>query len=131
MPIAEPVPHPDHWVNHPSGYIKGIIGHLITTGFVIDRAWMDPCQPRDATLVLSDLRAITWDEDRGLLLGRYVSGHQGERTVLADPVQLSKRILMEPAAVPAAVRAGRGTKPTQLRSHGTRDGLDEALDRFI
>lgn len=131
MPIAEPVPHPDRWVNHPSGYITGIMGHLITTGFVIDRAWMDPCQPRDATLVLSDLRAITWDEDRGLLLGRYVSGRQGERTVLADPVQLSKSILMEPAAVPAAVRAGRGTEPTRLRRHGTRDGLDEALDRFI
>jgi hypothetical protein len=131
MPIAEPVPHPDRWVNRPWGFITGITGQLIKAGFVIDRAWMDPSQPRDATLVLSDLRAITWDEDRGLLLGRYVSGHQGERTVLTGSVQLSKRILMEPAAVPAAVRAGRGTKPTQLRSYGTRDGLDEALDRFI
>ena len=43
-----------------------------------------------------------------------VSGRQGERTVLTGPVQLSKRILMEPAAVPAAVRAGRGTKPSRL-----------------
>src|SRR3954466_4644307 len=80
--ITQPDPHEDPWVNLPFHYAKSTLQNLQVGGYVIDRAWMDPSNPRDCTFVLSDSQALVWDEDFGWRMGRYVSGRQGERTVL-------------------------------------------------
>jgi len=128
--VTTPERHPHPWVNLPFHYVQAVLWELERTGHVIDRAWLDPSDPRDATIVFTNLQALTWDESRGWLAGDYVGGEQGVRTVLADARQLVRKILPSSAEVATAVVRDLGTDPVQLRAYGTRDGLDEQLRAF-
>jgi len=128
--VTQPDPHEDPWVNLPFQYAKSTLQKLQVGGYVVDRAWVDPSNPRDCTFVLSDSQALVWDEDFGWRTGGFISGRQGERTILADPRQLIGKILPAPAEVLDALRTGKATTPERLRNHGDRDGLDEKLRQF-
>lgn len=130
MSINQPDPHKDPWVNLPFRYATSTLQTLQADGYVVDRAWMDPSSPRDCTFVLSDSQALTWDEDFGWITGGFVSGRQGERTVLASPRQLIGKILPAPAEVLEALRTGKAAGLVRLRDYGARDGLDEKLRQY-
>ena len=52
-----PTPHLDRWVNLPYGYVTQVTERLAANGLLIERSWMDPCDPRDATIRLLDSSA--------------------------------------------------------------------------
>lgn len=132
-----PAEHPDPWVNLLHGYMTELVQALNGQGARIRRSWLDPCGPRDATVVYAsasragESRALVWDEVTGCRSGRFISGRPGVRTELADVIHLGGGVLLEPAE--AAVRLATGTTAPrrEFRSYTeVRDGLDDALRRY-
>jgi len=123
-----PNPHHDPWVDLIRGYITSTVQALQQGGLNVDRSWLDPSDPRDATIVLDD-GALTWDEQTGWQRGGFVGGQQGVRTVLAAPARLGGGVLPRPGALAAALRQDRPLTPAPAtyRSFTDRDGFDEAL----
>ena len=86
-----PAAHPDAWVDLLRGYMTTAVERLATGGLLVERSWLDPRDPRDATVIFSDPAAnvsaeklaLVWDEVTGWRRGTYVSGEQGVRTELA------------------------------------------------
>ena len=72
MPDYTPVPavHPDPWVNVLHGYVTQATERLTAGGLLVERSWLDPRDPRDATIIFSDPAAnvsaeklaLVWDE---------------------------------------------------------------------
>ncbi|HEY8479336.1 MAG TPA: DUF6292 family protein [Spirillospora sp.] len=126
-----PLPHPDPFVEATRGYITRVGDALQAHGVPISKVWLDPCHPRDATFVLG-LRALVWNESEGFVLGEYVSGEPGVRTILRDPVALGGGVLPDPRAVPALLEAGpSGSPPVRLRSFADgHDGFEDRLVRY-
>jgi len=127
MDHREPRPHPVSRVNTTRSYVTQSVQALIRQGLVVDRSWLDPSDPRDATIVLEDGRALVWDEVKGWHLGLFRSGRQGLRTVLDDAVHLGGGPL--PTPVELAWRAGSGMSVSgrEYRSYTDLDGLSEVL----
>jgi hypothetical protein len=124
-----PNPHWDPWVDLTRGYITGTVQALQAGGLSVERAWLDPSDPRDATIVLKDAPALVWDEQVGWCSGRYLAGEQGVRTVLAEPAMLGGGVVPDPRRLADAVRTGRplAPAPAAYRSYADRDGLDDIL----
>jgi hypothetical protein len=131
---SHPEPHADRWVNHTLGYMTVLSGTLAGRGVRIERSWLDPCDPRDATITYKsagELYALVWDEMTGCRIGRFVSGCPGVRTELADPVYISDGVLADPREVAARLLAGVGTARREFRSYAdVRDGFEDALRRY-
>jgi hypothetical protein len=127
-----PNQHHDPWVDLLRGYITGTVQALQLEGLNVARSWLDPSDPRDATIVLKDTRALVWDEETGWRHGRFLSGEPGARTTLADPTLFGGGVLPDPRHLAATVRTGRllAPPPAAYRSHTDRDGLDEALHNW-
>lgn len=119
-----PGDHPDPWVNLLKDYVSETVRALTYNGVCVQRSWLDPRDPRDATIVLADAHALTWDEHRGWLLGGFVSGAPGVRTILSDPHRLAHDLLPNPSEIGTMAPAGT---PVEYRHFTDRDGLDEAL----
>ena len=121
--------HPEAWVNRPEGYLRTAIEALQGGGLEVPLAWLDPCDPRDATILIGDsTRALVWDEQTGWRTGRFVAGRQGMRTELADVSYLGGGAV--PAAPEVAHRLLTGTsvqRPTYRSYKDVRDGLDDLL----
>jgi hypothetical protein len=107
------------------GYVTGTVQALHAEGLLVDRTWLDPRDPRDATIVL-DSQALVWDESTGWRHGRFVSGRQGVRTVLEGEAHLGGGLLPDPRTLAGALNSNRPVTPP-YRHPETRDGLDEAL----
>lgn len=132
-----PTPHPDPWVNLPHRYVAATAAALGAGRLRVDGAWIDPSDPRDATIVyaadtrLGDsggLHALVWDEETGWRAGRLVGGHQGMRTRLADVRHLGGGVLPSPGEVERRLRAGADVPRVRYRSYrAVRDGLDDAM----
>jgi hypothetical protein len=126
-----PAPHEVPWVDLPRGYITASVQALQQEGLILESSWLDPSDPRDSTILLGD-DALVWDEETGWRLGRYISGRQGERTVLGSAAHLGGDVLPAPRRLAEAV--GRGTVLTPYtgpyRSYATRDGLDETFSQW-
>jgi hypothetical protein len=130
-----PGQHPDPWVNLLRDYVTNAVRSLIDYDFKVDRSWLDPSGPRDATILYvpesgspDDLHALVWDEEAGWRTGQYVSGEQGVRTRLTDVAYVGGGVL--PASTELAARViGEAVGPrAEHRSHtDLRDGLDDAL----
>ena len=45
-----PVAHLDPWVNVLRGYVMRAVESLATGGVLVERSWLDPRDPRDATI---------------------------------------------------------------------------------
>jgi hypothetical protein len=129
-----PEEHSDPWVNLPLGYITTLTQALSGAGVQIDRSWLDPRDPRDATIIhmtAGERHALVWDEETGWRTGRYLSGRQGVRTELADAVYLGGGVLVDPREVAARLLTGTQAPRRALRSYtDTRDGLDDALRQY-
>jgi hypothetical protein len=128
LPMRPKPPH-DPWVDLIRGYITGTVQALQQGGLIVERAWLDPSDPRDATIVLRDAPALVWDEQAGWREGGFVSGEQGVRTVLDSPSLLGGGVLPDPRRLAGAVRAGIALSPAPAayRSYTDRDGLDDTL----
>ncbi|MFG1854517.1 DUF6292 family protein [Actinomadura geliboluensis] len=125
-----PLPHSDPFVDATRAYITRVGDELQASGVALRDVWLDPCSPRDATFVLG-LRAVVWNESEGFVLGEFVSGETGVRTVLRDPVRLGDGVLPDPRSVARALERGGEGAPVALRSYGAgHDGFEDALLRY-
>lgn len=125
-----PLPHPDPFVEATRGYVTRVGDALQAGGVPLSKVWLDPRDPRDATFVLG-LDALVWNESDGFVLGGFVSGEPGVRTVLRDPVRLGGGVLPDPRSVPALLERGGAAAPAPARSYGEgHDGLEDALARY-
>jgi hypothetical protein len=132
-----PGEHPDPAVDLLRGYWTKTVWALKRSGLQVQRSWLDPSGPRDATTVFTrpatpdELHALVWDEVSGLRVGRFLTGQQGVRTRLADAMQLGGCVLPNPDEAAALVKAERATSRREFRSYTDRDGLNDALRTFM
>ncbi|GAB2815125.1 hypothetical protein GCM10027176_19710 [Actinoallomurus bryophytorum] len=126
----EPLEHPDSWVDAARNYMTQSVHALLQRGLGIDRSWLDPSDPRDATVVLADTRALVWDEVTGWRIGRFGSGAQGVRTALEGAVHLGGGPLPPPAELARRVARGTAGPRREYRSYADSDGFDEVLRRY-
>ena len=136
-PYIIPTPHRDPWVNILHGYVTEAVGALSAGGVLVHGAWLDPKDPRDATILYSGggqasstVSALVWDEETGWRRGDFVDGAQGRRTVLTRIAYLGGGVL--PRADELAHRAASPTAATARRYRSRtdlHDGLDDALRR--
>jgi hypothetical protein len=126
-----PGTHEDPWLNLLHGYTTEAVRALQNRGVSVDRSWLDPCDPRDVTIVYTardETNALVWDEEHGWRVGRYESGEQGERTRLTGTAHLGGGVLLEPNAMAHRLVTGVTAPEHKLRSYGdVRDGLDDTL----
>ncbi|MGI8336066.1 DUF6292 family protein [Actinomadura scrupuli] len=124
-----PLPHPDPEVDEARGYITDAVDALDALGVRVERSWLDPKGPVDATIV-TDSFALVWDEWRGWVRGDFVSGRQGERTVLRNLTELGGGLLLDPRELAVLARDGRTVAPAGRRAADARDGLFDGLRRY-
>jgi Family of unknown function (DUF6292) len=131
-----PAPHADPWVDVLRGYVTNAVEGLARGGLKVERSWLDPRNPRDATIIFThpasnvsaDKMALVWDEVTGWRRGVFQSGQQGVRTELADSAYLGGGVLLEDADLVDRVLAGASEPRREYRSvSDLRDGLDSAL----
>jgi hypothetical protein len=131
-----PMRHPDPWVDILHCYVTRATKRLSAGGFLIESSWLDPRDPRDATIVFrypaaripDSKSALVWDEVGGWRQGAFMSGQQGERTVLTDVHYLGGGILPGEDELAGRVLAETSELRREYRSvTDLRDGLDEAL----
>jgi hypothetical protein len=128
--------HDDPFVDLMHGYVAKATESLASGGVLVERSWLDPRDPRDATIIFThpasnvsaDKLALVWDEVTGWRRGVFESGHQGERTVLSSVGYLGGGVLPEGQELVARVLADATESRREYRSVADlRDGLDEAL----
>ena len=133
---SAPAAHPDAWVDITRAYITAAVEALRDGGLTAGPSWLDPRNPRDATIIFADPAsnvsgqelALVWDEVTGWRQGRFQSGQQGQRTVLSDASYLGGGPLPAVREMTARLRAGISAPRREYRSYtDTRDGLDDAL----
>ena len=131
-----PAAHPDPWVNVLRGYVSQTVESLATGGLLVQRSWLDPRDPRDATIIFSDpasnvsasLLALVWDEITGWRRGTLPGGEPGVRTELANVSHLGGGVLPSEDDVVKRVRSGASEPQRAYRSVADlHDGLDDAL----
>ncbi|MEU8228222.1 DUF6292 family protein [Actinoplanes sp. NPDC048967] len=124
--------HPDPWLDLLRPYVLDVVTTMARSGVRIQESWLDPRDPRDATIVCagsgSGLVGLVWDEETGWRTGEFVDGRQGSRTVLRDVVHVGGGLLPSPAGLAQDLIKGDGQPQRSYRSHrDLRDGLDETL----
>ena len=133
-----PPHHPDPWVDLLYGYVTRAVTGLESGGLQVERSWLDPRNPRDATIIYTDPAsnvsadelALVWDEVTGWRGGAFLVGQQGVRTVLSEPVHLGGGVLPDESELLGRVLAGANEPRCEYRSVAdVRDGLDDALTR--
>ena len=131
-----PTANQDPWVDVLRGYVTGTIGSLSTGGLEVERSWLDPRDPRDATIIFShpasnvsaEKLALVWDEVTGWRCGTFHSGQQGTVTVLAGTSYLGGGVLPSGQELTRRVLAGASEPMRQHRGvTDLRDGLDDTL----
>ena len=132
-----PLPHPDLWIDLTRRYVTAAVQALESGGLKVDRSWLDPRDPRDATIVYSHpeiggLRALVWDEVTGWRHGSFIHGRQGIRTGLSGVAYLGGGVLPGGADLLARLQGQISEPRREHRSIADlRDGLDDALaNRF-
>jgi hypothetical protein len=128
-----PQPHPDPWIELTRRYVTAAVRALPRAGLEVEHAWLDPRDPRDATIMYSSPAnavpwALVWDEETGWRNGLFESGAQGTRTQLSDVRYLGGRVLPSSADLISRLTGGVSEPRRQYRRAGhLRDGLDDAL----
>jgi hypothetical protein len=131
-----PSVHPDPWVNVLRGYVTRSVEALANGGLLVERSWLDPRGPRDATIVFShpasnvsaEKLALVWDEVTGWRRGIFKSGEQGVRTVLSGTSYVGGGVLLDEQELAGRVLAGATESRHEYRSVASlHDGLDDAL----
>jgi Family of unknown function (DUF6292) len=138
-PGCTPQRHPDPWVDLIRGYISTAVRSLSDAGLEVRRSWLDPRDPRDATITFADPAssgpaselAVVWDEVTGWRHGVFESGQQGVRTALTRVAYLGGGILPDGLELARRVLSGASESPVQHRSAvSLNDGLDDLLGSF-
>ena len=130
MDRREPQQHPVPRVNTTRNYVTRCVRALVQEGLVVDRSWLDPSDPRDATVILGDAHALVWDEMTGWRIGLFHGGEQGVRTTLGDSVHLGGGPLPVPEELVRRVVSGTTASRREHRSYADADGFDEALRTY-
>ena len=130
MDHREPQQHPVPLVNTTRNYVTSCVRALVQQGLAVDRSWLDPRDPRDATVILDDARALVWDEETGWRVGLFHDGEQGVRTTLGGAAHLGGGVLPTPAELAWRVAAGTTATRREYRSYTDTDGLDEVLHTY-
>lgn len=127
-----PGPHSNPWVNLLGAYVTEATEALSAGGLQVQRSWLDPTCPRDATIVLADARALVFDEVTGWRYGRFRSGQQGVRTGLSDVSYVGRGVLIDTRELTYRFVEGLSEPHREYRSfNDLHDGLDDALrERF-
>jgi Family of unknown function (DUF6292) len=123
--------HEDPWVNQLGPYVAQVMQALRANGQDVKNAFLDPYDPRDATILIANSTALVFDAVSGWRYGGYVSGHKGTRTQLADPTYVGGGLLLPASEV--AYRYARGVSEPHIKYRSVddlRDGFDEALIRL-
>jgi hypothetical protein len=127
-----PSGHPDPEVEATRPYITAVVLALLGEGIVVRRSWLDPRGPRDATIVFGVNSALVWDEETGWRRGEYVSGEQGERTVLARAAALGGGVLPPGTEVAARVKEDVRLTPEVYRKYtDICDGFEVKLSAVL
>jgi hypothetical protein len=136
-PNLIPIPHRDPWVNLLGTYVTETAGALAAHGLSVQRTWLDPHNPRDATIRYARPAAIgapasdwalVWDEETGWRQGHFVAGAPGHRTVLTQLTYLGGGLLPQPDEVAHRIVSGQTAALRKYRSYtDVRDGLDDGL----
>lgn len=134
-PKMIPDAHPKPRLNLMRGYVAETVCALAEGGLRVQRSWLDPEPPRDATILFrgadEELCALVWDEETGWRTGCFVHGKPGVHTELATSSYLGGGVLVRPAEVSERLAAGVQTPRTMYRSMwDVRDGLDDALRSY-
>jgi hypothetical protein len=127
-----PQPHQDSFLDALRPYIASVVLELSESGWGVSCSWLDPFDPRDATVVFRSEtnapEALVYDEETGWRVGRFVSGEPGVRTVLAGARTLNAGLLPAPAEVARCLAEQDFTEPTMFRHHNDLyDGYEERL----
>src|SRR5450755_833058 len=131
-----PAPHVDPWVDVTRGYVSKAVRSLAAGGVHVEENWLDPRNPRDATIIFThpasnvsaEKLALVWDEVTGWRSGVFQSGERGVRTVLSGTAYLGGGVLPEGTGLVGRVLAGASEPRREYRSVADlQDGLDSAL----
>lgn len=132
-----PTPHPDLWVDLLRDYVTSTVWALASHDLRVQRSWLDPSDPRDATIVFTrttgaaisaDAHALVWDEETGWRRGRFEAGQPGIRTRLINGTYLGGGMIPTPQEVARRVIAGVAAPARTHRSYlNSRDGINDAL----
>jgi hypothetical protein len=135
-----PAQHPDPWVNLTRGYVTNAVEALKAGGLFVEESWLDPRDPRDATIIFrhpasnvsAQKLALVWDEVTGWRRGVFEGGQQGERTVLSRTSYLGGGILVGGGELTNRLLAGTSESRHEYRSvTDLGDGLDDALTALV
>ncbi len=123
-----PGTHPDPWVDLLGDYVTEAVAALSAGGLQVQRSWLDPSDPRDATIVLAGTRALVFDEVTGWRHGRFLAGQPGMRTALDDVSYLGGGVLLDANELTHRV-INTTAEPRRCYRSVTdlRDGFDDAL----
>lgn len=110
---SAPAPHEDPWVDVLRGYVTKAVEDLTQGGLRIECSWLDPRNPRDATIIFShpaanvspEKLALVWDEVSGWRRGLFESGCQGVRTRLSGTCAVGAALALPNSGQPAAPTA--------------------------
>lgn len=133
---STPSAHPDPFINMLHAYITDAVSALADGNLQIERCWLDPGGPRDATVIFTrpgdeSQLALVWDEVTGWRQGRFESGVQGVRTVLSDVTYLGGGVLLDRGTLARRLQAGISEPRREYRTLAdARDGLDDALAQW-
>ena len=118
------------------GYVTKAVEDLSEGGLKVERSWLDPRNPRDATIIFThpasnvsaEKLALVWDEVTGWRSGVFQGGEQGVRTVLSGTAYLGGGVLPTGTGLVRRVLAGANEPRREYRSVADlHDGLDGAL----
>ncbi|MFB4313367.1 DUF6292 family protein [Actinomadura sp. 21ATH] len=115
-----PARHEDPALDLLRPYITASARALLAAGVELERSWLDPSGPRDATIVCrlkGETRALVWDEESGWRIGGFISGRPGERTQLSDARYLGQEVLPRPEKVAKAVVTDSTHPARKYRDH--------------
>lgn len=138
-PGYTPRKHADPWVDLTRDYVEKAVWSLTDAGLKVDRSWLDPRNPRDATIIFSDPAsnvsarelALVWDEVTGWRRGIFESGQQGVRTALTRVGYLGGGVLPDGGELARRVVTRASESRVEYRSAASlHDGLDDHLCRF-
>jgi Family of unknown function (DUF6292) len=124
-------PQLEPWLSCLSGYVREACRALHESGLEVRHSWLDPYDPRDATILFKDHSALVFDEIAGWRYGQFLHGQPGVRTQLGDISYVGGGVLPHPDELVYRVINGECSARREYRSvTDLRDGFDDTLRSY-